>query len=384
MTKEYNYVYQYLEKEGICIDKNEFEIQIQSHPQYPYLLAITDTLSFFNIQNGVIRAEFSEIELLPHNFAVLLKEEGKESQFYFIKKNKRNYTYYRDNTTVEVSEKQLKSLWCNTVFLIEKPESTNKEKPCKPCLFVSLLFLIEICYALLYGSTSILYSFQSLFLLVLILLTGMSWVSMKSFFIKYQVMQDSLLKSNQFIDHYETFKSVLLLSEKVKQSLPSSSVLALGNRNAKLKITLIVNPFSAKSRNAHFVMEQILENYHDLVCVEVRFHFNHADYGYKKSKTVHEQLVYLYLSEGPQAFITGLYNWFTYTDERKLPTTPITRENEIVIKEILSKQFTCNIENHLFFAPIFSINQYLYPKQYDYKKLINFIEELSEDPEFHN
>ena len=197
-------------------------------------------------------------------------------------------------------------------------------------------------------------------------------------------MQDSLLKSNQFIDHYETFKSVLLLSEKVKQSLPSSSVIALGNRNAKLKITLIVNPFSAKSRNAHFVMEQILENYNDLVCIEVRFHFNYADYGYKKSKTVHEQLVYLYLSEGPQAFITGLYNWFTYTDERKLPTTPITRENEIVIKEILSKQFTCNIENHLFFAPIFSINQYLYPKQYDYKKLINFIEELSDDSEFHN
>lgn len=382
MTKEYNYVYQYLEQEGICIDKNEFEIQIQSHPQYPYLLAITDTLSFFNIQNGVIRAEVSEIELLPQNFAALLKEEGKESQFYFIKKNKKNYTYTSGTTSVEVSEKQLKSLWCNTVFLIEKSESKDSTKPYKPYLFVILLFLSEIFYLLVYIGITQTLSFLSLFIFGLILLfTLMVWGSIKSFFIKYQVMQESLLKSNKFIDDYETFKSLLLRSEKVNRSLSSSSVVTLGNKDAKLKITLMVNPFSNESRNAHFIMEEILEKYDALVRIEIRFHFNHADYGYKKSKIVHQQLLYLYLSEGPQAFLTGLHNWFAYRDER-LPNTPLSAENEIVLKEILSEQFRSNTENNLFFAPIFIINQYIYPKQYDYKKLLNFIEELSEDPEF--
>lgn len=383
MTKEYNYVYQYLEQEGICIDTNEFELQIQSHPQYPYLLAITDTLSFFNIQNGVIRAEVSEIALLPRHFAALLKEEGKESQFYFITKNKTNYTYTSGTAKIEVSEKQLKSLWCNTVFLIEKSESKDSTKPYKPYLFVTLLFLSEIGCLLAYIGTSQTLSFRFFFVFGLILLFSlMVWGSIKSFFIKFQVMQESLRKSNEFIDDYETFKSILLRSEKVNRSLSSSSVVTLGNKDAKLKIILLVNPFSAESRKAHFIMVEILDKYSDLVGIEVRFHFNHDDYGYKKSKMVHQQLLYLYRSEGPQAFLTGLHNWFTCTGERKLPSTPLSAENETALKEILIEQFSSNIEDHLFFAPIFIINQYIYPKQYAYKKLPNFIEELSEDPEF--
>ena len=47
MTDNYNYLFQYLEKENITIDKSEFSFQIESQPDYPSLLSITDTLSFF-------------------------------------------------------------------------------------------------------------------------------------------------------------------------------------------------------------------------------------------------------------------------------------------------------------------------------------------------
>ncbi len=42
-----NFLFQYLEKEDIFIDKNEFLFQIQSHPDYLSLLSIADTLRFF-------------------------------------------------------------------------------------------------------------------------------------------------------------------------------------------------------------------------------------------------------------------------------------------------------------------------------------------------
>ncbi|MEN9655742.1 MAG: hypothetical protein RL311_668, partial [Bacteroidota bacterium] len=64
-------LFQYLEKEQITIDKSEFEFQMQSHPDYPSLLAISDTLNFFNINNGAIRLDFSDIELLPDRFVAL-------------------------------------------------------------------------------------------------------------------------------------------------------------------------------------------------------------------------------------------------------------------------------------------------------------------------
>lgn len=42
----FNYLFQYLEKEDIKVDKAEFLFQIQSHPGYPSVLAISDALTF--------------------------------------------------------------------------------------------------------------------------------------------------------------------------------------------------------------------------------------------------------------------------------------------------------------------------------------------------
>lgn len=81
MTENYNYLFQYLEKENIKVDKVEFLFQIQSHPDYHSILAIADALSFFNIKNDVIRVDSSEIELLPQQYnAVLTEGAGKSSR----------------------------------------------------------------------------------------------------------------------------------------------------------------------------------------------------------------------------------------------------------------------------------------------------------------
>ncbi len=53
----FNYLFQYLDKEKIEFDKEEFLFQMQSHPDYPSILAIADALTFFNIKNGVVRVD---------------------------------------------------------------------------------------------------------------------------------------------------------------------------------------------------------------------------------------------------------------------------------------------------------------------------------------
>lgn len=47
MDENFNFLFYYLEKENLTIDKSEFLFQIQSHPDYPSSLSIADTLSFF-------------------------------------------------------------------------------------------------------------------------------------------------------------------------------------------------------------------------------------------------------------------------------------------------------------------------------------------------
>lgn len=121
MTVNFNYLFQMLEKEDITIDKAEFEFQIQSHPDYPSLLSIADTLSFFNIDNGVVRIAISDIELLPDRFVTLLKEEESEDKLYFIEKKGAAYFCFHDKKTVAISKSELESRWCSIVLLAEKP-----------------------------------------------------------------------------------------------------------------------------------------------------------------------------------------------------------------------------------------------------------------------
>lgn len=83
-----NYLFQYFEKESINIDKDEFLFQVQSHPDYPSLLSISDTLNFFQIDNGALTLSFSDIDMLPDTFMVLLNsnEKDKHPAFDYIER----------------------------------------------------------------------------------------------------------------------------------------------------------------------------------------------------------------------------------------------------------------------------------------------------------
>lgn len=177
MTIIFNYLFYYLEKENITFDKTEFSFQIQSHPDYPSILAIADALTFFNIQNGIVRVEASEIEVLPDRFVALLKEENNPSALYFVEKRGAVYYYSKNNKATEMSKSALESRWGGVVLLVEKgttePDNTTKKNNLTwvlPALclmlFLSMLFLleekVEIKLFFIFPITGILFSVAAL------------------------------------------------------------------------------------------------------------------------------------------------------------------------------------------------------------------------------
>lgn len=122
MAENFEYLFQYLEKENIKLDKSEFLFQIQSHPDYPSLLAVADTLSFFKIENGAISVSISELELLPNRFITHLTDYH-NAQFYLIEKKDNRYFYIKDKKNIEISLSSLEKSWDEIVFLIEKTEA---------------------------------------------------------------------------------------------------------------------------------------------------------------------------------------------------------------------------------------------------------------------
>ena len=64
MTKKDNLgaVFQYLKRLTISIDEAEFEYQFSSHPDYPSLLAVSDALRFFKVNNMAFKISNEQIK----------------------------------------------------------------------------------------------------------------------------------------------------------------------------------------------------------------------------------------------------------------------------------------------------------------------------------
>lgn len=148
MNNEFNYLFQYLDKENINIDKEEFLFQNQSHPDYPSLLSVADTLSFFNIDNGVIRVEVSDVDLLPDHFVALLNEERSKPQLYFIERKGDIFLCRKDKKPSTISKSEFESRWKGLVLLVEKPENEEILKPTKNYMSLVLQILALILLVL--------------------------------------------------------------------------------------------------------------------------------------------------------------------------------------------------------------------------------------------
>lgn len=122
MNENFNYLFYYVDKEGILFDKTEFLFQIQSHPDYPSLLSISDTLTFFNIDNGAIRVDFSDLELLPKRFVTLLNKTNNKPKLCFIEKKENKYLITEDKKTIEINILDLEKKWSGIALLVEKSE----------------------------------------------------------------------------------------------------------------------------------------------------------------------------------------------------------------------------------------------------------------------
>lgn len=157
MYLNFNYLFYFLDKEQIPIDKTEFLFQIQSHPDYPSLLSISDTLTFFNIDNGAIRVDFSDIELLPNRFVVLLNKTNSTPELCFIEKKDNKYFITQDKKTVEISIIDLEKKWTDVVLIIEKSElETPKSNYSKFSLALPILCLLFFLFVIFKYETNFL------------------------------------------------------------------------------------------------------------------------------------------------------------------------------------------------------------------------------------
>jgi hypothetical protein len=115
-------IFKYLNDLKIEFNQSEFKFQINTHNDYPSILSISDTLSFFKIENFICRINEEDLEIIGNNFIALI-EITKDQLVYndLVYVNIINDIFVIDKK--EYTKKQFLELFKNIVIIIDKKDT---------------------------------------------------------------------------------------------------------------------------------------------------------------------------------------------------------------------------------------------------------------------
>jgi len=115
-----------LHSAGIYNTKSsDLSLHLQSHPEYPSLRAVTDTLDYFNINNIAVRVEKSTLSQLPKKFLAHLKRDVEMDFVLVDRKKDRIKLTWQDGQSKHVSIEEFKQKWNGTILAVEKDDGQN-------------------------------------------------------------------------------------------------------------------------------------------------------------------------------------------------------------------------------------------------------------------
>src|SRR5690606_27332665 len=106
---------------------DEFKENYLSHPDYPSLYAVTDSLELLGIETITATIPKEQLQNLPDIFIAYLYIEER-AEFVLVNKDQTKITYENQKgKTVKISFDEFKNIWDGLILAIE--ENEIKEKP---------------------------------------------------------------------------------------------------------------------------------------------------------------------------------------------------------------------------------------------------------------
>jgi thiol-disulfide isomerase/thioredoxin len=251
-----------------------------------------------------------------------------------------------------------------------------EKKWCPICLVIIGLVLCENIYLFQIISFSIDVPIKSItsFLLVF-LLVSFVWSILKVILTEQKELKEFRFKGYRFMRNYEIFKNLLLTEDKIELS---HSPIVLGNKESRIEISFITNPFCGHCKDAHKILDKILSQNRDNIKIKVLINadFENMD---EDRKILFRSLMSLYLEKGEDLFLEALKNWFDNPNLQEWMDVYQSNSNHEEIDLLYQLQNQWCIDNNSFQTPSIFINGYRYPKNYDRENLEFFVNELVED-----
>lgn len=139
----YYQVQQLLIHNHIALDKKELEFQIQSHPSYPSLHAITGVLDHFNIDNIALDIPIDQATLsqLPKCFLAQIEKEHKKEFAIIVNKGKYYDVILSNKKKSKLTITEFLDIFTGIIVAVEKTDLIEEKKD-NNILFNNSLILI--------------------------------------------------------------------------------------------------------------------------------------------------------------------------------------------------------------------------------------------------
>lgn len=248
---------------------------------------------------------------------------------------------------------------------------------CRVCLLIISVLIAQLVLGLLFFE-NVAFEIQTVLLSLILWIAVFSMVLyLNNTLQDKEMLQKSNAKNLRFKRNYELFRRELLENEKITFS--DSNTFFIGNRDAKLHLSIVSNPYCGFCKDAHKIVENLLDKYPNDISVQMRFNYT-PDKQNEKFTNLMSDFMYTYKNKPAQEFLHLVESWFENKDENKIRQKTGTASDN----EDLSPLVGMSEENRsagLNFTPIILINGYQFPDKYDREDIYYFIDELTEDEE---
>jgi uncharacterized membrane protein len=184
---------------------SDFENGYYSHPNYPSLLAVTDTLTQLNIENIAAKVPFKHIDQLPNKFIAELNVDSQES--YLISKTKEGFIAENNlGNIIKGTIVELEKYWAEVILIIEENEKSLKNKTIENSSFAFPFLLIIFSIITIYNYKSNL--IESVFIVLLSIGLFVSVEIIKTYF------KDSTSNESKFCSANKNFSCKSIISSK--------------------------------------------------------------------------------------------------------------------------------------------------------------------------
>ena len=196
---------------------------------------------------------------------------------------------------------------------------------------------------------------------------------------KEQELQQLKISHNRFKRNYNIFNALISKLPTVNTNIKSPFEIILGNKNnnAPLKITLITSPLCGHCRDAHNLMEQLLERNERDIQIQIYFLVKTKERSNSGTK-IALRLLEIYHNNSIEQLKQALHEAYSgMSPDIWLLKWRECKNTKYV--DVLEKESAWCLENKFNFTPLILINGRSFPKEYERSDLLYFTDEIIEN-----